>query len=157
MIYNLDEDNAELATPLLTPSSFIPTNISSTYGDSSSVSIINYDGEKTKQSSTNHNLNASTSQSNLNDSVYEQISKILAYVKRIEGKLESIEVLLSSRGHKGNTTVVDNINMNEIPMKTVFDVEEMERKFTTDENFLNEMVILIFFWHYYLFHLMDKS
>lgn len=146
MMCNIDDENdiAELSTPLVTPTS-IHTNISTTIDNS--VLSINSSNEKTSPALTYHNLNL-PNQKNLNEIIYEKVSTTLAYVKRIEGKLEGIETLLNGKIGHTRSTAVDNNILTKFPMKTVSDVEEIERKLTTDENFLKQMVIFIFFMHY---------
>jgi len=104
------------------------------------LSNINSVGEKSSSSLPNHELNVSKNQDEISTIMYENIITTLAYVKRIEGKLEGIEALLSGTGRTGNTAI-DEYIWTLLPMKTVFDVEEIERKFTTDEHFENQMVI----------------
>jgi len=104
------------------------------------LSNINSSGEKSSSSLPNHELNVSKNQDEISTTMYENIITTLAYVKRIEGKLEGIEALLSGTGRTGNTAI-DEYIWTLLPMKTIFDVEEIERKFTTDENFENQMVI----------------
>lgn len=89
-------------------------------------------------------LNLSTHQNNFNQIICENITKTLAYVKRIEGKLERIEALLSGSGHLRNGDINNDI-FTQLPMKTISDVEEMERKCTTDTTFEIQMVILLFY------------
>lgn len=105
------------------------------------LSNINSVVKKSSSSLPNHELNFSKNQNEINTIMYENIITTLAYVKRIEGKLEGIEALLSGTGRVGNTTTIDEYIWTLLPMKTVFDVEEIERKFSTDENFENQMVI----------------
>jgi hypothetical protein len=52
--------------------------------------------------------------------------------------IEAADILYNKKKKK------DNDILTQFPMKTLFDVEEIERKLTTDENFLKQMVILIF-------------
>jgi len=76
--------------------------------------------------------------------MHENIIMTLAFVKRIEGRLDGIEAQLQS-GVTVNTTINNDI-LSQLPMKTVSDVEDMETKFTTDTNFKSQMVIIIFCW-----------
>jgi hypothetical protein len=106
MMCNIDDENdiAELSTPLVTPTS-IHTNISTTMDNS--VLSINSSSKKTSPALTYHNLNL-PNQKNLNEVIYEKVSTTLAYVKRIEGKLEGIEALLNGNIGHIRSTAVDN-------------------------------------------------
>uniref|UniRef100_A0A2S2NXH1 DUF4806 domain-containing protein n=1 Tax=Schizaphis graminum TaxID=13262 RepID=A0A2S2NXH1_SCHGA len=142
LMYDLDgqEFSSELETPFSMIPTSIHTNVTSMNNDLSNINSV---VKKSSLSLPNHELNFSKNQNEINTIMYENIITTLAYVKRIEGKLEGIEALLSGTGRMGNMTTIDEYIWTLLPMKSVFDVEEIERKFSTDENFENQMRTVI--------------
>lgn len=92
--------------------------------------------------STHKELDNSKNQKDINQSMHENIIMTLAFVKRIEGRLDGIEAQLQS-GITVNTKINNDI-LSLLPMKTVLDVEDIETKFTTDTNFKSQLVIITF-------------
>lgn len=92
--------------------------------------------------STHKELDNSKNQKDINQSMHENIIMTLAFVKRIEGRLDGIEAQLQS-GITVNPKINNDI-LSLLPMKTVLDVEDIETKFTTDPNFKSQMVIITF-------------
>jgi len=101
---------------------------------------------KEPSTSTHDESNLSKNQKDINQSIHENIIMTLAFVKRIEGRLDGIEAQLQSGVIVNNTTINNDI-LSQLPMKTVSDVEDMETKFTTDTNFKSQMVIIVFRWY----------
>lgn len=92
--------------------------------------------------STYKELDNSNNQKDIIQSMHENIIMILAFVKRIEGRLDGVEAQLQS-GITVNTKINNDI-LSLLPMKTVLDVKDIETKFTTDTNFKSQMVIITF-------------
>lgn len=95
--------------------------------------------------STHKELDNSKIQKDINQSMHENILMTLAFVKRIEGRLDGIEAKLQN-GITVNTNINDDI-LSLLPMKTVLDVQDIETKCTTDTNFKSQMVIITFWWY----------
>uniref|UniRef100_A0A2S2NJV5 DUF4806 domain-containing protein n=1 Tax=Schizaphis graminum TaxID=13262 RepID=A0A2S2NJV5_SCHGA len=92
--------------------------------------------------STHKELDNSKNQKDIIQSMHENIIMILAFVKRIEGRLDGVEAQLQS-GITVNTKINNDI-LSLLPMKIVLDVEDIETKFTTDTNFKSKMRNVIF-------------
>jgi len=90
--------------------------------------------------STHKELDNSKNQKNIIQSMHENIIMTLAFVKRIEGRLDGIE---AQSGIIFNTKINNDI-LSLLPMKTGLDVEDIENKLTTDTNFKIQMIIITF-------------
>jgi hypothetical protein len=97
---------------------------------------------KELSTSTHNEFNLSKNHKDINQSMHENIIMTLAFVKRIEGRLDGIEAQLQSGVTVINTKINNDI-LSQLPMKTVSDVEDIETKFTTDADFKSQMVIII--------------
>uniref|UniRef100_A0A2S2PXJ0 DUF4806 domain-containing protein n=1 Tax=Sipha flava TaxID=143950 RepID=A0A2S2PXJ0_9HEMI len=137
LMYNVSED--DLSAALITqPVNPTPTKANVHTNMSSTITNI-----KELSTSTHNEFNLSKNHKDINQSMHENIIMTLAFVKRIEGRLDGIEAQLQSGVTVINTKINNDI-LSQLPMKTVSDVEDIETKFTTDADFKSQMRNVIF-------------
>jgi len=82
--------------------------------------------------------------------LFENSISILACIKRVDNKIDSI--IQMNNNFQTNYTAVNNDLENMFPLKTVEAVEDIECKLSTDENLLVQMVLTNYNIVYILLH-----
>lgn len=82
--------------------------------------------------------------------LFENSISILAYIKRVDNKIDSI--IQMNNNFQTNYTAVNNDLENMFPLKTVEAVEDIECKLSTDESVLVQMVLTNYNIVYILLH-----
>jgi len=98
-----------------------------------------YDGDtfSVHQVSKENNQCITTEQNDVNKIMFENITTILAYVKRIDAKLDAIGCNLNT---SYSSTNVENNFLSLFPMKTVESLDEIESKLILDNVFEEKLV-----------------